>query len=196
MLAHTQSLLLYQIMRFFDGDIIARSSADATFSQLDSSTRLLYKHIHWNSDDRSRDLSFSRDGMQQICQALQAASDFWCDWTFQESARRTYLVARFFLHIWRLLTGQQAVECRGAPPPPNRLESWTLSAHLWQASDSADFAAAWAEKKHYVVKRKEILSTLADARCEDLETFGKMILTTSMGVSEAEIWLASIGVTL
>lgn len=76
MLAHTQSLMLYQIMRFFDGDIIARSSADATFSQLDTSTRFLSEYIDW--------------GSSAACSDPQLAPDFWHDWIFQESARRTY----------------------------------------------------------------------------------------------------------
>lgn len=180
MLAHTQSLMLYQIMRFFDGDIIARSSADATFSQLDSSTRFLSEYIDWGPF---------------ACSDPQLASDFWHDWIFQESARRTYLVARFFLHVWRLLTGQVVAGCSDNPLA-NRDESWTLSAHLWQASDPVNFAAAWVDKKHYVVRRKAVLSTLADARPEDLECFGKMMLTTAMGIPQAKVWLASIGATL
>lgn len=195
MLAHTQSLMLYQIMRFFAGDVIARSSADATFSQLDSSTRLLSEYIDWNPDSCSRASGYSGHDTQSALLDLQIASDFWYDWTFQESARRTYLVARFFLHVWRLLTGQAAAGCSDNPLA-NREESWTLSAYLWQASDPLDFAAAWAKKKHYVVRRKTVLSTLADARPEDLENFGKMILTTAMGITQAKAWLTSIGATL
>lgn len=194
MLAHTQSLMLYQIMRFFDGNIIARSSADAIFSQLDASTRLLSEYIDWNPDSCSR-ASCSGHDTQLALMDPQTASDFWYDWVFQESARRTYLVARFLIHVWRLLTGQTAVGCSDNSLT-NREESWTLSAHLWQASSPLDFAAARAEKKHYVVRRKAVLSTLADARPEDLEVFGKMILTTAMGVAQAKVWLASIGAAL
>lgn len=194
MLAHTQSLLLYQIMRFFDGDIIARSSADATFSQLESSARCLAKHINWNPDFPST-APLSGDDAQSVSPTLQTASDFWYDWVFQESARRTYLIARFFLHVWRLLTGQVVAAC-GQFSPASLEESWTLSARLWQASNPVDFAATWAEKKHYVIRRKAIFSTLADAKCEDVETFGKMIITTSMGITQAKAWLAPIGATL
>lgn len=189
--------MLYQIMRFFDGDIIARSSADATFSQLDHSTRCLSSHINWNSDDHPGASGYSGNSIEQTAPwDLQGtASDFWHDWIFQESARRTYLVARFFIHVWKLLTGQAVAAC-GDTAPAHLQESWTLSAHLWQAPDPVGFAAAWAGKKHYVVRRKAILSTLADAKGEDVEAFGKMILTTGIGITQAKVWLASIGATL
>lgn len=194
-LSHTQSLMLYQIIRFFDGDIIARSSAEATFSQLDSSSRSLYGHIDWNPDAGSRASGCGGNDSQPITSlALQTAVDVWHDWVFQESARRTYLIARFFLTVWKLLT-RQGTGCQ-ENAPVNQEERWTLSAHLWQASDPVEFAAAWAGKKHFVVRRKAVLSTLADATCDDVEDFGKMILTTAMGITQAKVWLASIGATL
>lgn len=200
---------------FFDGDILARTSADATFDQLDASSRSLYKHIDWNPATDSRASGCVGNDFHppithgSLASELQtptaaAADSWWHDWVFQESARRTYLIARFFLSVWNLLTGQVAAGCHhqqgdnpNEPPGVNQEEEhWTLSAHLWQATDPVNFAAAWSGKKHFVVRRKAIFSTLADASCEDVEDFGKMILTTSMGVTPAKVWLASIGATL
>lgn len=50
-LARTQALLLYQIIRFFDGDILARTAADATFSELGSSISALSHYISWPGDN-------------------------------------------------------------------------------------------------------------------------------------------------
>lgn len=95
------------------------------------------------------------------------------------------------MSVWRLLTGRQAVACRGDPILLG--QSWTLSAHLWQARDCVDFAVAWRERKHYVVKRRAIISTLADADGDDIDEFGRMLLTVAMGIEEAKGWLAAKG---
>lgn len=119
---------------------------------------------------------------------------FWRNWVLQESARRTYLVARYFTHIWQLMTGRRTLGCHRNPPPPQ--ESWTLSSHLWEARSAFGFMTAWRDKRHFVVRRKAILSTLADAEGGDIESFGKMLLTVSLGVEEARAYLASKGTSL
>ncbi|KAK7726112.1 hypothetical protein SLS63_007789 [Diaporthe eres] len=163
-LARTQALLLYQTIRFFDGDVLARSSADATFCELESSIHALHEH---------------------------PSREFWKAWTYQESARRTFLVASFFVHIWKMLTGQPLVQ-RWDDEELKR-QCWTLSAHLWGAGDVLDFAAAWRDRKHRVVRRGTIRSTMMDAEAGDVEAFGKMLMTAALGVDETEDWLASMG---
>lgn len=193
-LARTQAMILYQIMRFFDGDIIARSSAETTFSELDSSAYVLASYITWDTQKNPGrpDLNDKEHDASPL--DLQTIHSSWRDWVLQESARRTYLVARFFSHVWKLLTGRRVGACSRGPPPAH--ESWTLSSHLWQARDAFDFAVAWRDRSHYVVKRKAILSTLADAGGDDIEVFGKMLLTVSLGVDQAKAYLALKGSSL
>ncbi|KAI7784884.1 hypothetical protein LA080_008915 [Diaporthe eres] len=166
-LARTQALLLYQTIRFFDGDVLARSSPD---------TWLTTPPCH--VDNPSLSLS-------------QPSREFWRAWADQESARRTFLVASFFVHIWKMLTGQPLVQ-RWDDEELKR-QCWTLSAHLWGAGDVLDFAAAWRDKRHRVVRRGTIRSTMMDAEAGDVEAFGKMLMTAALGVDETENWLASMG---
>lgn len=213
-LARTHAVILYQIMRFFDGDIIARASAEATFGALESAADALAGHITWKAQERpppppppdSRD--HARPESSSSLADLPTMRDAWRDWFRQESARRTYLIARFFTHLWKLLTGRRAACSSGGssssssypqrdddgPPPAH--ESWTLSAHLWRARDAVEFAAAWRDRRHYVVRRKAILSTLAGAGGDDIEAFGKMLLTVALGVDEARSYLALKGGSL
>lgn len=190
-LARVQALLLYQVIRFFDGDILARSSADATFSELRSSAHALASHITWNPHTV---LHGANAGCEPLLFPLQASRPIWREWVLQESARRTFLIACFFVNVWKLLTGRQVATCRADPVLLG--QSWTLSAKLWQAGNAVDFAVAWRERKHYVVRRKAILTTLTDADGDDIEAFGKMLLTVAMGVEEAEAWLALKGASL
>lgn len=190
-LARLQALLLYQIIRFFDGDILARSSADATFEELRSSAHALASHITWDPHDMLDDPYM---GGAATLFPLQTSRPIWRRWALQESARRTFLIACFFAKVWRLLTGRQGAACRGGPDLLG--QSWTLSAKLWQARDAVDFAAAWRERKHFIARRKAIRSALAEANGDDIEAFGKMLLTVSMGVEEARAWLALKGASL
>lgn len=192
-LTRVQALLLYQIIRFFDGDILSRSSADATFHELRSSAQALASHIIWDPHTRPADHSA---GVDSITFPTQASHPIWRQWTVQESARRTYLIACFFVSVWKLLTGRQSASCQLDGDPSLLGQNWTLSAKLWQASDAVDFALAWRESKHYIARRKAIVSTLADASGDDIEVFGKMLLTVSMGVEEAKAWLSMKGISL
>ncbi|KAI3400105.1 hypothetical protein diail_4335 [Diaporthe ilicicola] len=176
-LARTQALLLYQTIRFFDGDVLARSSADATFVGC----------RRFPSKVGSPAVSDNTDGLS----LFQSSQESWKAWVFQESARRTFLVASFFVHMWELLTGRAPAECRRDEALLR--QCWTLSAHLWEAGNALDFAAAWRDRKHYVVRRDTIRSTLMDAEAGDLESFGKMLLTTALGVDGAKAWLALRG---
>ncbi|KUI58581.1 Regulator of drug sensitivity 1 [Cytospora mali] len=191
-LARTHALLLYQIIRFFDGDILARSSADATFSELESSVDSLTQHITWTGESNP---GTSGNDFDLPTYPLQPSREYWKEWVLQESARRTFLVASFFLRTWKLLTGRPLPCCR-RDIPLYMHQSWTLSAHLWQARNAYEFSLAWKERKHYVVTRKAVISTLADAGRDDIESFGKMLLTTAMGIDEARAWLGMKGVAL
>lgn len=181
-LGRTQALILYQITRFFDGDIVSRSSADAMFSDLQCSALALGAYLDWDMHSISDQTSLNQNEHDVSSLAyVQFSRQFWKQWILHESARRTFLISCFFMKVWKLLTGRQVAGCREDQPDVGR--NWTLSAHLWQARDPFEFAAAWQNKKHYVVKRGNILSTLADACGDDVESFGKMLLTVSVTIS-------------
>lgn len=192
-LARTQALLLYQTIRFFDGDVLARSSADATFCELEASIHALHEHVSWDVAS-SPDRLITTPGDIGGLPLVQPSREFWKAWIYQESARRTFLVASFFVHIWKMLTGQPLV--RRWDDEELRRQCWTLSAHLWGAGDALDFAAAWRDRKHLVVRRGAIRSTMMGAEAGDVEVFGKMLMAAALGVDETEAWLASMGARL
>lgn len=192
-LARTQALLLYQTIRFFDGDVLARSSADATFCELESSIYALREHVSWDiaspSDTRLITTPGDLDG--PAISLGQPSRQFWREWTYQESARRTLLVASFFVHIWKMLTGRPPV--RRCGDEELRRQCWTLQARLWGAGSAFEFAAAWRDREHRVVRRGTVRSTMMEAEPGDLEAFGKMLMTAALGVDETEAWFASMG---
>lgn len=195
-LARTQALLLYQTIRFFDGDVLARSSADTTFCELESSIHALREHLSWEVVGPTDTWLVAPPGDAYGAgpSPPHPSREFWKAWIYHESARRTFLVASFFVHIWRMLTGQPLVQ-RWDDQELKR-QCWTLQARLWGAGDALDFAAAWRDRKHHVVCRGAIRSTLMDAEAGDVEAFGKMLMTAALGVDETEAWLASRGMRL
>ncbi len=147
-LARTQALLIYQILRLFDSDIRARAAAEVVSPQLESAAFALISHIVFDDP--------TPDGNRKSCQALPlypigATREFWHSWIFQESARRTFLITFFFLQTYRTMNGIGALQCDGKL---YLCHSWTMSAHLWLANDPVDFAVAWRDKKHFIVTNR------------------------------------------
>lgn len=195
-LARTQALILHQSIRFFDGDVLARSSADTTFCELESAIHVLREHVSWDAasgPETTSQTAVAGDADGPFL-ATQPSRQFWESWVYQESARRTFLIASFFVHIWKMLTGQPLVHRWGDEELAR--QCWTLSAHLWEASDALDFAAAWRDRKHHVVRRGMIRSTVMDAGPGDLDVFGKMLMTAALGVDETKEWLGAMGARL
>ncbi|KAI0016803.1 hypothetical protein F4780DRAFT_797454 [Xylariomycetidae sp. FL0641] len=72
--------------------------------------------------------------------------------------------------------------------------SFTLSAHLWRARDAAAFAAAWRGRDHLVATPYDFCAVVAArAAPDDLDAFGRMLLTSATGVEETRGWMAERG---
>lgn len=194
-LARTQSLVLYYIICVFDGDISARASAERTQSALEDAVMSLILQLDLDTPLPSiRAATEAVDAQTQLpLSAIGPASSFWQDWIFKESARRTLLFTFFFLQAYRVLSGQRTEPCDGRL---NRHHSFTLSASMWEADGPLAFAKAWSEKNHLVVADMNFNEVYEEARADDVDAFGKMMLTTLMGIDEAEGWFAAKGGSL
>lgn len=186
-LARTQALLLYHIIRIFDGDIASRASAERTQSALEDSAMALLTHV-------SFDVAAQHPASAELpLHPLGPTRAFWRDWVYQESARRTLLFTFFLLQAYRILAGYPISSCDGRL---NMCHSFTLSAPLWHAQTPVEFARAWSETAHLVVTNGELEKVFKEARARHVDLFGKIILTSILGVDEAEGWFASRGGSL
>ncbi|TWU75132.1 hypothetical protein ED733_002773 [Metarhizium rileyi] len=180
-LAHAQSLILYQAIRLFDGDIHARAAAERIMPEVEDSAMCLLAHVRFDLGSPAGELPLY---------PVAPTRDFWNDWILQESARRTVLFCFFFLQAYRLVAGQKGLECDGRL---GLCRSWTMSAHLWNAGTPVQFARAWRDKKHFVVTDAHFEEVLRDARADDVDRFGRMWISSLLGMEEAEGWFASKG---
>ncbi|CEF76908.1 unnamed protein product [Fusarium graminearum] len=180
-LAHTHALILYQIIRLYDGDIGARASAERIIPAIEASAVSLFSYAQFDIDATAIALP---------TYPIAPTKSFWQDWILQESLRRTLLFSFFFVQAYRIMSGCKIMQCDGRL---GLCHAWTLSAHLWDATTPLSFAEAWRDKNHYVVTNAIFSEVLAEAQADDIDVFGKIMISSLMGRDEAEGWFARRG---
>ncbi|KAK5626088.1 hypothetical protein RRF57_001803 [Xylaria bambusicola] len=246
-LARTHALILYQIMLFFDESCPSRALSQETVSVLIDSAMSLLEHADYESSDSDSDSPSPNSPRNIPLYPLTAARALYTDWVFQESLRRTLLIAFLLTQMQCLLQADfssfitrpfdssslpaEDTECFGpsdtAPSDASALaairlalqeqqkqqqgsfvpdkkfdpgillcQSFTLSAHLWHARDAVDFAVAWRDRNHLVVKPFNIWKRIDMAQVDDIDKLGRMVMTSGMGIEEAKGWFASRGGSL
>ncbi|KAH7139573.1 hypothetical protein B0J11DRAFT_46958 [Dendryphion nanum] len=181
-LARAQALILYQIMHIFSGEMAYCSHADAAIQKLHG-VSIVLNDLVLDQQDPSGSLPLfpSSDG--------RAA---WKSYIFRESARRTLLILVHLVAVCNLFRGWLGT-CSQAVVAGNRV---TFSAHLWNAANAFDFVVAWNEKSHHVIKEMDFAELLDNGRPDDVDTFGKMILTSVLGIDDVKGWFHVKGSSL
>ncbi|KAB5513094.1 hypothetical protein GE09DRAFT_1047205 [Coniochaeta sp. 2T2.1] len=192
-LSRTQSLLLYLLLLIFDTSPLSRTLADSLIPPLESAAVSLVGLFGHNPFNPNSTISHPPPPEVLPTYPMAETREFWKRWVLEESARRTYMTCFFVVQMYLLLKGDVPKKC------DTRLHLchfWTVSARLWGAGDAFEFALAWGEGRRFVVNNNTIKDVLNEARGDEIEDFGKMILTTMMGIDETKGWLHSVGGTL
>ncbi|KAJ5199267.1 hypothetical protein N7491_000176 [Penicillium cf. griseofulvum] len=184
LLARIHALILHLIMRLFDGNIRSQPSSQCLFDVLETSVQSLLGYIY---------LPHPSETLELLPIAMDPVMNFWNTWIFQESARRTVMMVFYFVSIHNYLQGRPAPVCDGKLG----LElAWYQSAHLWYAQSAFDFAVAWTENLHFIVYNADFSGLLQDAKPDDVDLFGRMLLVTKIGIDETKAWFYSRGGSL
>ncbi|KAK4448014.1 hypothetical protein QBC34DRAFT_407964 [Podospora aff. communis PSN243] len=202
-LARAHALLLYQIIRFFDGDISLRAGAERGMRPLEEAAFSLMTFTTFSEgtfdDMGGPDVTLpAAPGPELPMQNIPppAMRSFWESWVFQESARRTFLMIFFFLRVYKITKGD-CVDPKGSCDGKLGLfHSFTASAHLWGAKDFVDFAAAWNSKRHLIVKNGDFSEVLDHAHPDDIDAFPRILFSAVLGIDEAKLWITARGGTL
>ncbi|KAF2009742.1 hypothetical protein BU24DRAFT_81470 [Aaosphaeria arxii CBS 175.79] len=179
LLARTHALLLYQIIHFFNDDIRYHAYIDVTTKALEEAGYALHSMIQSYEDP---------SGPIQLYPSA-AARTAWKNYIIRESSRRTLLIALHFVALCKLFRGWLSA-CRDDLVLGNRV---TYSAHLWKVDNALDFALAWNEKNHFLVKELDFDNLLENAKPDDVDVFGKMLLTGVLGIDDVKAWLYTRG---
>ena len=189
-LAHTQALLLHQIICIFDGDIGARATAERAHSALEDSGMALLEHINFDVDAQHPATHLPLSTSPGTMASTRA---FWRDWIFQESGRRTLLFSFFLLQAYRILAGHPIPPCDGRL---GLFHSFTLAGPLWHAASPVEFAQRWASNRHLVVTNGQFETAFREAKPKHVDAFGRILLTSFVGLEDAEAWFAVRGSSL
>ncbi|KXJ86537.1 hypothetical protein Micbo1qcDRAFT_219106 [Microdochium bolleyi] len=172
-LGRLHALMVYQVIRMFDGDITLGNDAARDMPLLEA----------WATDMlATRD---NLDGQHSAGTTQQKPSppETWERWIFAESVRRTCMMA-FMIHtLWRVLARQESTAdaCIGIWASVHR---WTLSRHLWEAGDSYEFYKAWREKPSFVVESFDFAMFLETGKPDDVDSFARILMTMWFGAAE------------
>ncbi|PGH08218.1 hypothetical protein GX51_01372 [Blastomyces parvus] len=206
-LARVQCLLMYQIMRLFDGDIRQQALAEQQAPILKG-----WLHEMWDSlmnsgldvyhnDDlttnpspppTSSSSSLSTSSQPQKHQrdplSLPAsqATTIWKEWLIAESVRRTLITARGLAWVYDMMKLGVTV-CPGGA-------YFIASAAVWEAPSAYRWAKAWREReRRHLVSTMTLPSLVGKARASDVDEFGKALLMLMYSGDAVERWIAETG---
>lgn len=170
LLAALQALLLYQLMRLFDGDIRLRASAEA-----DEATTVL-----WASELRTR--TCAHDQPQRPVASFSDDSKDWAVWLFSEGIRRTVVTTFLLRGVYNYLkTGTDSPTVVGV--------YFTVQERLWNAQSEVGWSIAKHERLELQVLVSEWDEVLALAGPEDIEELGVLIMSMLWGLRATRTWL-------
>ncbi|KAI1361357.1 hypothetical protein F5Y08DRAFT_314936 [Xylaria arbuscula] len=121
-LARVHALILYQIMLFFDESCPSRALSQETVSVLLDAAMALLEHAQYETSDANphsdSDSAASSPGRDIPLYPLTAARALYADWIFQESLRRTLLIAFLLTQMQCLLQADfSSFSSRAFVPP-------------------------------------------------------------------------------
>lgn len=169
LLAQTQALVLFQIIRLFDSDIRQRANAE-------QQEVILAK---W-----ANELSAT------VQDARNDSASTWESWIFAESARRTLFVALLFPAVY--CTVKHGV-CSMEIAKRITNISFCAQKRLWEASSSFHWQVAYRDFDHFGMTAYELDHLFDNASIKDIEEFGVLIMVKYRGLGAVREWISRVG---
>ncbi|CAI7636697.1 unnamed protein product [Penicillium palitans] len=165
-----QALILYQIIRLFDGDIRLRAQAEADEPVL----------IMWAAQLRLRTHQVQPSPPAPAEARLLPGSTFtdWQHWLIEESSRRTVITAFMLKGVYEFLK-------LGYDTVPDLRMSFTAQAALWNSLSEISWRKAYSERERPEVRVTHWDEGIAKAKPDDLEELGVLIMAM-YGLEEAK----------
>jgi hypothetical protein len=168
LLARAHALIVYQTMLAFSGEAGYCKQAELLLPQMEDIGNALLPCAARQLDPT---------GPLPLYPSA-AACGAWTSYIFRESLRRTVLSLFHLIITCKMLQGQLK-SCRTRLAMGNR---FTLSAHLWSAKNPLEFAIAWNNKNHFLVRELDFTEVMRDAEPDDIDVFSRMMMVGLQGV--------------
>ncbi|KAF2277173.1 uncharacterized protein EI97DRAFT_457884 [Westerdykella ornata] len=168
LLASTQSLIIFQFIRLFDGDIRQRFLAESAEPTL----------LAWTRELQSR--------TAQERQFTTATAPSWRAWLFAESARRTITMSLF-------LTGLYSLIKKGYCTVADEVTAncFTAQRALWEATSELEWARTKQTLSPHWIENMDFTHMLREAEASELDDFGMVLLITYHGQDAIDYWAAT-----
>ncbi|APA12007.1 hypothetical protein SS1G_05579 [Sclerotinia sclerotiorum 1980 UF-70] len=177
LLAALQALLLYQMMRLFDGDIRLRAHAEA-----DEPIAILWASqlsaLTYNAADTTL---AAPDSTDTSVVTIGRKSD-WQSWLLDESIRRTVITTFMLKGVYSFLK-------LGYDSPTDLHICFTAQAALWNAQSAIGWRRAQEETERLEIWVTRWDEAIAKAKPMDLEELGVLIMTMLWGPEATRTWL-------
>lgn len=175
-LASVQALVLFQIIRLFDGDIRQRADAEKDASTLKDWTRQLQLRMQ-SIEIASREITSPPSSL---------TTDSWKSWIFAESLRRTVIASY----------GLQGLYCfvkNGWDDSHHDFEylSFYGQSALWAAPSMHYWKTALTEKLPFPIHFNNWDADIADAKPSDIEDLGMMMMVLMKGLDHCSQWVGN-----
>ncbi|KAK1246708.1 hypothetical protein MKX08_000510 [Trichoderma sp. CBMAI-0020] len=183
-LARTQALLIYKIIRLFDGDIRARAQAEKHIDTLSLWARQMWQsaNLVLSSDhaDASIEGGNSNGPVDTQLRTDGSITSTWQAWIFSESIRRTYLAATLTEAVY--LTLKQS----WAPCPGGIIFSG--GAGLWEATSPSSWFNQYQQNLVNSVRCIDGNQLFTSAKPSDVDEFCHATLIVSYGLERFDRW--------
>lgn len=186
-LARTQTLLIYQIIRLFDGDIRSRAQAENSMDIL-----LSWAGQLWESASKDAEsTTYEKASMKDRCGGVSDTNAFsvdgsvpglWRAWYVAESIRRTYVAIIFVQGMYQTLKQGWAF-CPGGV-------SFTVTNGLWDSSSAHTWWELFVQDTNPPAQSLQLERLLLDNQSAKVDTFVQPLLVASYGHERVEQWIA------
>lgn len=177
LLAALQALLLYQILRIFDGDIRLRAHTEADEHIMIQWANQLKAYM----SDEEKATSLAQHSTDTSLITIACKSD-WQSWLVDESIRRTVITSFMLKGIYSFLK-------LGYDTPVDLRFHFTALAALWGAQSDIGWRRAQEERERLEINVTKWNEAMVKARPVDLEDLGILIMTMLWGPEATRLWL-------
>ena len=168
-----QALIMYQIIRLFDGDIMLRAGAENDENVVREWTFKVAKYL---KDVSKESNSNSEEYLNN--------PPTWTSWIFDEAVRRTILASYILQSTYSFLRhGNDRFHCAIL-----RL-SLTAQSRLWYAATEFQFRQAWYETEHLTLRVIEWDDVIGKAQPDDLDDISVVIFGCHKGLDPLMQWM-------
>lgn len=178
-LASLQALLLYQIIRLFDGDIRLRAEAEADGTYQGQWSQEILKYLKPLKDSSS---TLGRPAEGERSSAVKSMD--WQSWVFDESVRRT-------LFCSYLVQGVYAVLRDGKDPICQRVQNLTFTAQrrLWEAPSEVYWNSTWKREFPYEIRISHWDEDAAGIAIDESDELSVIVMATLKDLDPTAQWI-------